>query len=374
MTQSLLEIDPTVIRNYRLEVENAYCKAIVEAVDIWREQQRQSQFAPLNEFGRTSRLISLASLRWLQEAEQLVPNALSQERRANLNSQFGRYGISSFSEFIELEVCHRLLCYLHRVIHLHNQGIRLVRQAILEQERLMLDLKPESAKALNEIIDQLVEQEPPISAPDPKELKQKLQQYDQHLFQAIQREGTALSAKTLAELKLLQVVYGIADEEIPAPEVLPLLQSERKINYIRLWRKLKQQQWRAANEETHRCLVKADGRENIEPDLLDMKRIPLVDLQSIDALWRKFSNQRFGFSVQLEVMQKVEQNLEYFGEAVDWRRNNSWINYEFVDFSAKAVPGHLPVFPGIIGWWVWHDGKLRSLLERFAKAQTPEAA
>lgn len=110
--------------------------------------------------------------------------------------------------------------------------------------------------------------------------------------------------------------------------------------------------WYDANEETRRCLAKASGQQQRDPQLIDVSLINVVDLQTIDALWSEFSNGRFGFKKQREIWEKADsrfEDLTALGRQLDWLRSNSWINYEAADFSKDAVSGHLPIFPHI-GW------------------------
>lgn len=108
----------------------------------------------------------------------------------------------------------------------------------------------------------------------------------------------------------------------------------------------------------------------------DIDLCPCQDLQTIDDFWRILSSGRFGFSVQSRIWEMVFKNIprgnrdaygqavEDFGEIVDWRRNNAWIDYDAVIFAWKPEPsfsienaryGHLPFFPRM-GWWHWVGG------------------
>ena len=71
----------------------------------------------------------------------------------------------------------------------------------------------------------------------------------------------------------------------------------------------------------------------------------------MDQLWVKYSNGKFGFSVQkqiwLELGGKLDGEPDFdtylkLGSRVGWRRNNEWLSYESHTFSTNALPGHLP--------------------------------
>jgi hypothetical protein len=71
----------------------------------------------------------------------------------------------------------------------------------------------------------------------------------------------------------------------------------------------------------------------------------------MDQLWVKYSNGKFGFSVQkqiwLELGGKLDgepdwDTLRKLGSRVGWIKNNEWLSYESYTFSTNALPGHLP--------------------------------
>ncbi len=97
----------------------------------------------------------------------------------------------------------------------------------------------------------------------------------------------------------------------------------------------------------------------------NIEKFPCTDLRTIDRLWVKYSNGRFGFSVQKQIWQSVGGQLGVydhdidcaFGDTVGWRVNNRWLsNRDDLTFSLKsphAPPGHLPVGGlGVVGFCV----------------------
>jgi hypothetical protein len=81
-------------------------------------------------------------------------------------------------------------------------------------------------------------------------------------------------------------------------------------------------------------------------------------LRTIDQLWVKYSNGRFGFSVQKRIYQSLGGTKEYdesevwqkFGDKVGWRKKNEWLYYNDLTFSEKAPEAHLP--RGVFGVFV----------------------
>merc|ERR1739838_983563 len=82
---------------------------------------------------------------------------------------------------------------------------------------------------------------------------------------------------------------------------VPLV-SARKINYEKLRDFLAAGKWKEADEETGNCMLKVTKREKegwlrVE----DMDDFPCQDLGTIDQLWLKYSNGKFGFSLQKQI-------------------------------------------------------------------------
>ncbi|MBW4632679.1 MAG: GUN4 domain-containing protein [Iphinoe sp. HA4291-MV1] len=148
------------------------------------------------------------------------------------------------------------------------------------------------------------------------------------------------------------------------------LSSEGVLYYKRLHNFLKLGEWKEADQETFAVMLKASDRE--EEGWLDDESIdnfPCTDLYTIDQLWVKYSNGRFGFSVQKDILQSVDQDLEKFGDLVGWRQgmfwNKGWLVYRELTFDTNAPQGHLPrplgrarISPGlsselVMGGWVF---------------------
>ncbi|MCC5660848.1 GUN4 domain-containing protein [Nostoc sp. XA010] len=77
----------------------------------------------------------------------------------------------------------------------------------------------------------------------------------------------------------------------------------------------------------------------------DITKFPQLDLQTIDSLWVKHSQERFGFSVQSCIWKNVEQDYGKFSDAVGWRLNYRWRQYSELIFKTEAPMGHLPAAP-----------------------------
>ncbi|MFM6008568.1 MAG: GUN4 domain-containing protein, partial [Sphaerospermopsis kisseleviana] len=149
---------------------------------------------------------------------------------------------------------------------------------------------------------------------------------------------------------------------IPQPSVTVTSQ------YQKLEQLLSTGQWKEADEETARVMLAVTNRE--KEGFLDTPSIdnfPCNDLDNIDKLWIKYSNGRFGFSVQKRIYQSLGRTRKYdekiwiaFGDRLGWRKFEKWKYYSEITFDIKAPEGHLPC-PRIVGkWYVDLDEKFLS--------------
>ncbi|MEG4814642.1 serine/threonine-protein kinase [Microcoleus sp. K5-D4] len=148
--------------------------------------------------------------------------------------------------------------------------------------------------------------------------------------------------------------------QTPPPAPPPdSLKSAQGVDYTRLRDLLAAGKWKEADQETIKVMLKAARREKedyFDTDSID--NFPCDDLRTIDQLWVKYSQGRFGFSVQkniwLEVGGKVDWDTEKkLGDRVGWRKRRKgredWLSYNDLTFNLQAPVGHLP--RQLCGWW-----------------------
>lgn len=147
------------------------------------------------------------------------------------------------------------------------------------------------------------------------------------------------------------------------------LSSEKGIDYTKLRNLLKAQDWKEADQETYRVMIRAVGKKDgswfTSDELLNF---PCVDLKTIDALWVKYSKGKFGFSVQKQIYVECGAKLdgEYPGDeiwgkfvsSVGWCNDGHWLSYSDLNPSLSSPEGILPralavgFFWGLWFWWV----------------------
>lgn len=94
----------------------------------------------------------------------------------------------------------------------------------------------------------------------------------------------------------------------------------------------------------------------------DFEQIGCEQIRYIDDLWREYSNNKFGFTAQIDIWEKINnENNEIdlkkkeviFGKKVGWynekKDNNNWLDIEKIDYSLKARKGHLPTRSPVYG-------------------------
>jgi hypothetical protein len=132
-----------------------------------------------------------------------------------------------------------------------------------------------------------------------------------------------------------------------------LISPDTKIDYNSLAQLLAKGEWRKANEETRALLLEASGRADTGWMMVeDIQKLSCWDLKTIDQLWQKYSQGRFGFSVQLPIYLQTgnrpgklisDENYLDFGDRLGWRKDGDWIIFiENLNYSLDAPPGHLP--------------------------------
>jgi hypothetical protein len=124
-------------------------------------------------------------------------------------------------------------------------------------------------------------------------------------------------------------------------------------DYSRLQALLREGKWFEADRETTQVMLKVMGREKSSwLRMEDMERFPPADLHEIDQLWVRYSQQRFGFSIQNQIWQELlKQNQNpveawcEFGDRLGWHGNRN------LSFTLSAPMGHLPFCSSVGIWW-----------------------
>jgi GUN4-like len=152
----------------------------------------------------------------------------------------------------------------------------------------------------------------------------------------------------------------------PPPDRAPangVVLGDFEAEIVKLQDLLKQQQWQAADLETTAMMLNMGGRQHegflrIE----DIQNLDYHHLKQIDNLWKTYSNNQFGFSIQAEIWRSVGGTAQVdwhawcrFGSRTGWYvgwydTGDTWIWWNDAKFSLNAPRGHLPRGGAFIGW------------------------
>ncbi len=167
------------------------------------------------------------------------------------------------------------------------------------------------------------------------------------------------SPRSKTELNLSSLYWrlpSIVTQFIPGlSQPIDDLSSAVGVDYTKLQRLLAAQNWKAADEETWGVLCQGLGHtQRCYLHAQELKQLPCQDLRTIDQLWVKYSQGRFGFSVQTRIYEEVEGDYAQFCDRLGWLTYNPHHPSVGFRFNDSAPVGHLPSRIWIIGsgpWW-----------------------
>ncbi|BAY24053.1 GUN4 domain-containing protein [Calothrix sp. NIES-2100] len=194
------------------------------------------------------------------------------------------------------------------------------------------------------------------------ELKRQLSQLLQNKQYPTHDESDSQKV-ILASLSNLQSQFSQLEAE------LTLVSPTSGINYSKLRDLLAENKWQEADKETSTYMLRISERE--EENWLDdgdIKKFPRHDLRIINNLWIKYSDGKFGFSVQKQIWQDSKEDYKRFGDRVGWLVNlvnSEWRKYEEAIFSLDAPEGHLPYTIRVLGLGYRNPGEISHRLKRF---------
>ena len=149
---------------------------------------------------------------------------------------------------------------------------------------------------------------------------------------------------------------GNYSDQAPQTASTDELVSERGIDYTKLQDLLKAQDWKAADQETAARMFELAGTPMVElagqkvPSrfmmlkVKDVKNFPCQDLRSIDQLWVKYSQGKFGFSVQIKIYVECGAKLDgksYKVGRPSWRKFCNRVGWHTKDPSPSSS-GNFP--------------------------------
>jgi hypothetical protein len=132
-----------------------------------------------------------------------------------------------------------------------------------------------------------------------------------------------------------------------------LISSETGVDFTALRDLLAAGNWRDANNKTFSLVLQSTKRTNQGwLSLQSIREFSCQDLKIIDSLWTKYSQGRFGWSVQFPIFISTgnkpgrlvdDQAYLDFGDRVGWRKGGDWIIFkEDLTYGLDGPIGELP--------------------------------
>ena len=139
--------------------------------------------------------------------------------------------------------------------------------------------------------------------------------------------------------------------------------------YTQLTYLLELKEWKKADQKTAEIIrIRANRQKEGFLNGESVRNFSCDDLRVIDNLWKKNSDERFGFSIQKQIWEDIAKNPEIFDlqtyqkflEYIGWYKNKP-LSYDNLMFKNKSPRGHLP-HTGIVGIWARGEDGISLLL------------
>jgi hypothetical protein len=131
------------------------------------------------------------------------------------------------------------------------------------------------------------------------------------------------------------------------PQDLVPVPSDRNIDYGPLQSLLVQGDFEAADRLTLSKMCELAGSAAQQRKWLyfsEVDQFPVTDLRTIDRLWRVYSDDQFGFSVQRDIWLGVGQDWDKLWPKIGWKSGRIWTRYPGAfTWNLQAPKGHLPL-------------------------------
>ncbi|WP_017662348.1 serine/threonine-protein kinase [Baaleninema simplex] len=152
----------------------------------------------------------------------------------------------------------------------------------------------------------------------------------------------------------------------PVPKTPDRLISEVGVDYTELRDLLVKRKWKDSDRLTHKLLCFLVRRSTAGYlAYREIAKLPCEDLQTIDRLWVKYSNRKFGFSVQRQIYEGVDRDYPEFCDRVGWPVAKSRSPSQTFKFNLRAPVGHLPSRTWAGGLELWRH--MAALSDKFAE-------
>uniref|UniRef100_A0A7R9UU22 GUN4-like domain-containing protein n=2 Tax=Diacronema lutheri TaxID=2081491 RepID=A0A7R9UU22_DIALT len=141
----------------------------------------------------------------------------------------------------------------------------------------------------------------------------------------------------------------------PTTVVAPALESECNFDHTPLQAALARGDLLEADQITRDALIKLGGEQAVVRDFVyftEVKKLPYKDMATIDALWRAYTGDKQGYSVQSKLLRsaRIGNDLIKLYERIGWCKPGGTLlrwtagsGNEFIYDNEAAPAGHLPL-------------------------------
>lgn len=208
----------------------------------------------------------------------------------------------------------------------------------------------------------------------------KYQKFSEHVTHFLSlKEGTSLNEADKKQLFSVGQQFTLTKAETEEIFISKLRRHEEEyetlgsgwgINHTELRNHLKADDWAKADAETYRVMrlalelklghftdenLKKIKNKELEhlTETRNLLRLPCQDLLAIDKLWRKYSDGKFGFTVQKEIYLECGATIDgkypgrsimdNFANTVGWRANGTWVKETQHLTGTHVMRGGLPI-------------------------------
>ena len=126
-----------------------------------------------------------------------------------------------------------------------------------------------------------------------------------------------------------------------------LTYTEKEINFDKLQLNLLEQNFEEADRLTSSILRQLAGKVAEKRGYVfysELKNMSGKDLETIDRLWKIYSQGKFGFSIQAKLLKSVGKRYELLWPRIGWKKDGIWTRYPSAfSWSLDAPDGHMPL-------------------------------
>ncbi|KAK8475091.1 hypothetical protein V6N13_064368 [Hibiscus sabdariffa] len=155
---------------------------------------------------------------------------------------------------------------------------------------------------------------------------------------------------------------------LPSSTTSATTATSQAISFDTLQHHLSTQNFREADEETRRLLILLAGEQAQKRGYVFFSEVQFIsetDLKAIDELWRRNSNNKFGYSVQKKLWQKADKDFTKLFLKLGWMKK---LDTEIEQYNYRAFPdefiwelndetpeGHLPLTNALRGTQLFNN-------------------